>query len=234
MLSKLTAKSARFNTDHAHGSVLKRRVKHADRIRTAAHTGDQTVRQAAFLFQNLRARLASNHTLKVAHHHRIRMRAERAAEQVITVGNIRYPITQRLVDGILQSARSGIYLADLSTEQLHAKDIQRLPPHIFRAHIYDALQSEECTDRGRCNPVLTRAGFRDDALLAHAPRQQNLSQRVVNFVRACVEEVLTLEINSRATTMLRETSREEQRRGPAGVIMKQPIQLAVKCRVVPR
>ena len=39
------------------------------------------------------------------------------------------------------------------------------------------------------------AGLGDDALLAHAPRQQNLAEHVVHLVRAGVVEVLAFEID---------------------------------------
>ena len=41
--------------------------------------------------------------------------------------------------------------------------------------------------------MLAGAGFGDDALLAHAPRQQNLAEGVVDFVRAGVAEVFALQ-----------------------------------------
>ena len=52
--------------------------------------------------------------------------------------------------------------------------------------------------------MLPRAGLRDDALLAHAPRQQPLAQRVVDLVRAGVQQVFALEINLRAAQLLRQ------------------------------
>ena len=41
--------------------------------------------------------------------------------------------------------------------------------------------------------MLSRAGLGDDAGLAHPPRQQHLSQRVVELVRPGVEQILALE-----------------------------------------
>ena len=46
--------------------------------------------------------------------------------------------------------------------------------------------------------MLSGAGFGDDAALAHAARQQNLSEGVVDFVRAGVAEVFALEKDARA------------------------------------
>ncbi len=44
-------------------------------------------------------------------------------------------------------------------------------------------------------PCWPGAGFGDDALLAHAPREQRLAERVVDLVRAGVEQVFALEVD---------------------------------------
>ena len=75
--------SAAFDADHPHILVVQECVKQSDRIAPAADAGDQRVRQPFLLLQNLPPRLASDHALKIAHHHRIRMRAEHAAEDVM-------------------------------------------------------------------------------------------------------------------------------------------------------
>ena len=46
----------------------------------------------------------------------------------------------------------------------------------------------------------TRLG--DDAALAHSLRQQNLSEGIVDFVRAGVEQVFALQIDFRARELL--------------------------------
>jgi len=45
--------------------------------------------------------------------------------------------------------------------------------------------------------MLARAGLGDDARLAHPFREKDLPHRVVDLVRAGVEQVFTLEINLR-------------------------------------
>ena len=52
----------------------------------------------------LRARLLADHRLELAHHQRIRMRAEHRPEQVVAVGDVGDPVAHRLVDGVLQRA----------------------------------------------------------------------------------------------------------------------------------
>ena len=209
-------------------------MKQANGIRAAADAGNQDIRQAAGLLQNLRARFAADDRLKFTHHQRVWMRPQRAAEQIVSVGNIRHPIAQRFVNGILQRARAGIDLAHFSAEQLHAKDIQSLPAHVFRAHVDHALETKQRAHGRRCYAVLARARFGDDASLAHAPREQHLAQSVIDLVRAGVQQVFALEIDARAAGILSQALGKEQRRGPTGKISQQRIEFRVKRFIVAR
>ena len=87
---------------------------------------------------------------------------------------------------------------DRRAEQAHADDVQRLAPHVFRAHVDDALEAEQRTGGGRRHAVLPGAGLGDDAPLAHALGEQRLPQRVVDLVRAGVRQVFALEENAHA------------------------------------
>ncbi len=66
--------------------------------------------------------------------------------------------------------------------------------------------------------MLARAGFRDDPLFAHAPRQQNLAQRVVDFVRAGVQQIFAFEIDAGAAAVFGQTLGQKERSGAAGII----------------
>ena len=162
------------------------------------------------------------------------MRTERTAEQVVSVGNVRNPIAQRFINRVFQSARAGIYLADSRAEQLHAKDIQGLPPHILRPHVNDTFETEQRTYRCGRDAMLARTGFGDDPTLAHASRQENLSERVVYFMRAGMKQVFALEINARATGMIGQPLGKEKRGWPPRVIMQQRIEFLVKILISPR
>src|SRR5207237_542342 len=112
VLAQLVACATSFDADHLDRSVVEKRMKQSDRIRSATNTRDQNIRQATFLYQDLSACFAPDHALKVAHHQRIRMWTKRTAEQVISVAHIRDPITQRFVDCIFERARAGVYFAN--------------------------------------------------------------------------------------------------------------------------
>ena len=64
-------------------SIAEERVEHADGVAASADAGKNRIGQAAFALQNFGARLLADHAMKIAHHHRIRMRAQRRAEQVM-------------------------------------------------------------------------------------------------------------------------------------------------------
>ena len=77
------AAAAGLDADQSHALVVDERVEDAHRIAAAADAGDDEIGQAAGRVQNLRARLLADHRLELAHHQRIRMRAEHRAEQVV-------------------------------------------------------------------------------------------------------------------------------------------------------
>ncbi len=193
-------------------------MEHADRVRAAADAGHEDVGEFLFARAKLPARFFAEHFLEFAHHQRIGMRPERAAEQVISVARVRDPIAQGFVDRVLERARTVLDHAHFRAEQSHAQDVRLLPAHVFRAHVNDAFQTEQRADsRGR-DAVLTRAGLGDDAALAHALGEQALAERVVDLVRAGVEQVFAFQKNARAARVFRQARGEAERRRPTGVI----------------
>src|SRR5947209_19883256 len=78
VLAELRARASGFDADHAYAFVREERMKEADGVRAAADAGDERVGQASFLFENLRARLAADDALEVAHHARVRVGPQRA------------------------------------------------------------------------------------------------------------------------------------------------------------
>ena len=154
--------------------------------------------------------------MEVAHHRRIGMRAQHAAQQVVRGANVGHPVAHGFVDGVLQRARARLHAAHLRAQQPHAEDVQLLPPHVLRAHVDHALHAEERAHGRGGHAVLTGAGLGDDAVLAHAPRQQRLPNAVVDLVRAGVQQVFALQVDLGAAELFAEPLSQEQRCGPAG------------------
>ena len=190
--------AARLHADQPHAGVLSEGMEQADGVRAAADARHTHVRQPAGLGHDLRSRLGADHRLEVAHDGRVRVRAERRAEQVMRVSHIRHPVADRLVDGILERARARVHRPHLRAEQLHAQDVRLLAGDIHRAHVDDALQPQQRGRGGRCHAMLPGARLGDHAALAHALRQERLPQRVVDLVRAGVGQVFPLEVDLRA------------------------------------
>ena len=150
--------------------------------------------------------------MKIPHHRRIRMRPQHAAQQIMRGPHVRDPVAHRLVDRIFQRARSRRHAAHFGAQQPHAEHIQLLPPHVFGAHVDDALETQQRADGRSRHAMLSRAGLGDHAMLAHALDQQPLPQAVVDLVRAGVQQVFALQINLRPTQLLGKPPRKKQRR----------------------
>ena len=75
--------------------------------------------------------------------------------------------------------------------------------------------------------MLSGAGFGYDACLAHAARQQYLSDGVVDFVCAGVVEVLALEVDA-AAVYGRQAPGQIQGRGAPHVVAQQLVELPLK------
>src|SRR2546423_4738105 len=162
------------------------------------------------------------------------MWTERAAEQVVSVTRVRYPIAQGFVDCVLQCLRSAFDYAPLRAEQTHPQNVRLLPADVFRSHVNDAIEAQQRTHRRGCDAMLTRAGLGDDAPLAHPRREQSLAQRVIDFVRAGVEEIFALQEKARAARVLREARSEAERSRSPGIIAPQLRQLPLKITIAGR
>src|SRR5215470_14637281 len=117
------------------------------------------------------------------------------SDQIVGTADVGHPIPERLVHGILECLAPGLYDAYLSAEQLHSKNIQRLTLDIFLPHENFPAETKSGGDSGRRHPMLSGASLSNNALLAHAPSEQNLTDGIVDFVCTGVTQVFTLEIN---------------------------------------
>ena len=106
----------------------------------------------------------------------------------------------------------------LGAQHLHAEDVGLLPLDVDRAHVDDACQAEARAGGGGGDAVLAGAGLGDDARLAHAPREQDLAEHIVDLVRAGVVELLALEIDLRAAEMRGQPLGEIERARPADIM----------------
>ena len=116
------------------------------------------------------------------------------ADQVVRRLDVRDPVADRLARRLLQRPRPELDRAHLGAEQAHPLDVRALAAHVLGAHVDDAVEAEAGADGGGRDAVLARAGLGDDPPLAEPLREHRLAERVVQLVRAGVEEVLALQV----------------------------------------
>ena len=92
-------------------------------------------------------------------------------------------------------------------------------------------KAEARADGGCCDAMLARAGFRDDAGLAHADREQDLPDAIVDLVRAGVIELVALEPDLRASQCLGETLSEIERGGAPDIVLQKIVKFGLERRV---
>src|SRR6185369_4399377 len=94
-----------------------------------------------------------------------------------------------------------------------------------------AVEPEPRAQRRGSDAVLAGAGLGDDALLAHAARDHDLAEHVVDLVRAGVVQLLALEIDFRAAEVLGQALGEIQRRRPADIVLEVAVHLGLERRI---
>ena len=199
--------AAGLDAEDLDAAIGEEAVEDADRVRAAADAGEHGVRQAAGFREHLRARFAADDGLKLPHEIRIRMRADRRAEQVVRADRVRHPVANRLVDRGAQRAVAGLHGDDGRAEPAHAVDVRRLPRDVDLAHVDGARQADARAGRGRRDAVLAGARLGDDALRAERLREQRLADAVVDLVRARVRQVLALEPDLGAPALAQASAR---------------------------
>ena len=141
------------------------------------------------------------------------------------------PLAQGFVHGFLEGALAALGSHHARTEHLHADDIEVLALHIHFTHADGAFQPHQ----GRCgrsgHPMLACAGFRNNALLAHALCQQALPKGIVDLVRAQMVKVFALEPYLRAAKVTAQIGAVEYRIGPPSVVGAKIIQLFLEGRI---
>ena len=85
VLAFVVAAAAGFDADQFDAGVADERIEHAGRVAAAADAGDDDVGQPADLLVALLFRFAADDRLEIADHHRKRVRADDAADDVVGV-----------------------------------------------------------------------------------------------------------------------------------------------------
>src|SRR5690242_4712399 len=83
MFAELQAAPARLNSDQLDVFVTDEGVEHPDGVRASADAGENRIGQAAFTLEDFGAGFVADHTMEIANHQWIGMRAQRRTEQVV-------------------------------------------------------------------------------------------------------------------------------------------------------
>ncbi len=214
-----------------HALVIEERVEEAHRVGAAAYAGDERIGQAALALHDLLAHFLADHRLEVAHHLRIGVRTRHRADDVVGVAHVRHPVAQRFVHGVLQGAGAARHGIDLGAQELHAEHVGPLALDVGLAHEDLARQAEARAYGRHGDAVLAGARLGDDARLAHAHREQDLAEAVVDLVAAGVIELVALEVDLGTLQVIGEALGEIERARAAGVVGVEIGKLGVELRV---
>src|SRR5574339_562221 len=99
------------------------------------------------------------------------MRAKSRTKQIMCVAYIRHPVTDRLVDGVLQGLCSRFDRPNFRAEQFHAEDIWLLPRNVYDAHVDYTIEPQQCGGSCRSDSMLTRPGLCNDPPFPHSLHQ---------------------------------------------------------------
>src|SRR3989442_10265997 len=136
------------------------------------------------------------------------MRPHDASEEIVRVLDVRPPIPQSLVDGVLQRLAPLFDAMPRRAEEPHPKHVQGLALDVDGAHVHLDGQAEDRPDHRRGDSMLARAGLRDHALLPHATGEEGLTHYVVELVGSAMAEDFPLRIDMRPADVVLKTSGE--------------------------
>ncbi len=160
------------------------------------------------------------------------MRSGNAADYIKGIVHIRDPVTHRLIQCVLEGFRPRLDRHDLGIQEFHAIDVYSLSFDILRAHVDHALHPEARSHGSRRYTVLARSRLSDDPRLAHASREQRLTNGIVDLVRTGMIEIFAFQVDLGAAEPLTEPPRKVERRGPTDIVPEVRFHFANKIDIV--
>src|SRR3712207_117109 len=108
-------------------------MEKTDGVASAPDARHELLREASDLIQDLSSGLVSDHALKIANHHRVRMRAKGRAQKIITGFDIGDPVTHRLANGIFERAVAAVDGHRFRAKDIHPMNVRKLSLHVHAA-----------------------------------------------------------------------------------------------------
>ena len=203
MFATVQALSGSFNANQAGVWKINVGVKNPHGIAAPANAGHHRIGLLPLVHHgHLFNALCANHTLKVPHHHRIRVRPSHRANDVEGVFYVGDPVPKGLVQCVFEGFAAAVHGNHGRTEEFHAIDVGALAFDIFTAHVDHAFKAIARANGGRCHAMLTGASFCDHTGLAHSFGQHGLTNGVVDLVSSSVVQIFALEVDLSAAHFL--------------------------------
>ena len=192
---RINAFTSCFSRNDFHPFIVQIVIIGSHRVAAAAHTGNQIVGIiATALFLQLQLYFFADNRLEEANHVGVGVRSYRGANDIKRVG-VGTPVTNGFVGGILQCHVATGYRFNRCTQHPHFLNIEVLPFYICFPHKHDTFHSHQRA-RGSCShSMLSGTCFSQYFCFAHSFGEQDLTQRVVDFVSAGVIKVFPLQID---------------------------------------
>ena len=226
------AVAAGFDTGHFDGFVIYKGMEKSNGVAAAADAGDEQVGEAFLALEDLAPGFVADDTVKISDDHGIRMRAKRAAQDVVGVANIGDPVAHGFVDRLLECGLACGDADDFRSEKTHAGDVEGLAFHVHRPHVDRAIEAEPRSSGSGGDAVLAGSCLCNDAGFPHAAGEEDLADRVVDLVRAGVEQILALQINFRPAEFFGEPFGKIEGRWASTKIREQPREFLAEFRIL--
>ena len=159
--------TARLNSHQLHIAFRDKTLEDAHGIRPTADTGKDPGRHLPMIFHDLLGCLQPDDGLKPGHHLRKGVRPADGSKDIMGLIDIGDPVTEGLVNGVLEGAGTVGHRDNGGPHLLHPEDIGTLASHIFLTHIDRAGKAEFGGHGGSCHTVLTSPGLSNHPFLAH-------------------------------------------------------------------
>ena len=226
------AAAAALDAELLHVGIVAEIIDRTDGVAPAADAGNEVVGFRVEFLLCLCADLLTDDLLEIAHHHRIGMRTNGGANDIVGIRDVRRPVADSLTRRILQRSRTARYGDDRRAEQTHTEHVELLTLYVQRPHEDAAFHPKECRHRRRRDTVLSCTRLCDDALLAHAVCEECLSERIVDLMRPRMEKILALEIDVRLAVVLRQPLGKVKIRRTPCILLEIAAVLRLKRRIV--
>src|SRR6266581_3731694 len=120
----------------------------------------------------------------------------------------------------------------LGAEHLHPVHVQFLSVHVLASHVDFRAQSQSRARHSGSNPMLSGPGFSNDPQFPHFLGKESLAESIVDLVRATMQEILSLQIDSGPSNVASQIGSKVQWGGSAGETVQPARQLLLEGGVV--